>query len=103
MLAPTAARSASMRSSSASRATAASSGYSTVEPPSATIRAMRWALGEALDADEEQVAQGVGESRAAALVGGDGEFSTKNALPSERSKMSSTWAGSGSWARMLTI
>ena len=36
-------RSASMRSSSASPATAASSSYSTVEPPSATIRATRWA------------------------------------------------------------
>lgn len=32
------------------------------------------ALGQALDADQEQVAQGVGEAGAAALVGGDGEF-----------------------------
>ncbi len=32
------------------------------------------ALGQALDADEEEVAEGVGEAGAAAFVGGDGEF-----------------------------
>ena len=32
------------------------------------------ALGQPLDADEEQIAQGVGEAGAAALAGGDGEF-----------------------------
>ena len=102
MLAPTAARSASMSSSSASRATAASrrvldGGAALGDDPGDPLGV----LGERLDPDEQQVAQGVAElAGAAAGLEGDDEFLDEEGVAVGAFEDLVDEAGSGSAARM---
>ncbi len=97
MLEPTAARSASISSSSPSLATDASSACSTREPPSATIRTTRSAAsGSASTRTNSRSRSDSLSSHWAPSVMLWAISSTKKALPSVRSKTQSTNCRSGS-------
>ncbi|CAM5710087.1 hypothetical protein SANTM175S_01898 [Streptomyces antimycoticus] len=97
MFAPTAARSASISSSSPSRATARNSSYSTEEPPSARIRTTPWASSGS--ASTRTSSRSRRDSLSPVLQPSLREraiSSTKKALPSLRLKIRSTRSRSGS-------